>query len=70
MEQRLRHRRMKTLLKIGFKELGLKKILVRVRLWNFRARHIFRKVGFEETKMGKEYILMTMEISKSDKDKV
>jgi RimJ/RimL family protein N-acetyltransferase len=52
---------MKTMLNIGFKELSLKKISLRVRPANTRARHVFRKVGFKEKETSEEYILMTIE---------
>jgi RimJ/RimL family protein N-acetyltransferase len=62
---------MRIMLKIGFKELNLKKIKLHVRPSNQRARHVFHKLGFKEEKATKEYILMTIENPlKSERDKV
>lgn len=52
---------MRILLEIGFKELGLEKVLSHVRPSNSRARRVFRKLGFKEEQVGEDYILMTLE---------
>jgi len=54
---------MKIMLEIGFKELGLARILLQVRPSNLRARHVFQKLGFKEEHASEEYILMTIESS-------
>lgn len=54
---------MKIMLEIGFKELGLEKILLQVRPSNLRARHVFQKLGFKEEHVSEEYILMPIKAS-------
>ena len=52
---------MKLLINIGFKNLGLKRIRLRVNPSNVRARHVFEKVGFREKAADKEFIVMVKE---------
>jgi len=51
------------LLRIGFKELDLKRIQLHVEPSNLRARHVFEKVGFKEEGASEEFIVMVKESS-------
>jgi len=54
---------MTLLLKIGFKELNLRRIQLHVEPSNLRARHVFEKVGFKEEGTSREFIVMVKESS-------
>jgi len=52
---------MKNLLKIGFKELNLRKIKLSVNSSNQRALHVFKKAGFKEETTRKRLTIMIKE---------
>ncbi|MBQ6478749.1 MAG: GNAT family N-acetyltransferase [Erysipelotrichaceae bacterium] len=48
----------------GFKTLGLEKIVLRVRLFNDRAIHVYRNCGFQEYDRNDEHVFMEIEPEK------
>ena len=47
-----------TILNYGFNELKLKKIILRTRVYNARAIHVYQECGFKEYKRDDEHIFM------------
>ena len=47
-----------TILNYGFNELKLKKIILRTRVYNSRAIHVYQECGFKEYKRDDEHIFM------------